>query len=255
MAYDRALTIFSPDGHLFQVEYAMEVVKKGTCVVAIAATDCIVFAIEKKSVPKLQDDRTMRKVYQLDQGIYATFSGLAADARILMNKAMVECASYRLNMEDPMSAEQISRYIAKLQQQYTQKGGARPFGLSTLIGGVEANGKPKLFLTDPSGVCTQWRANAIGRGSKENLLLLEGKLAGADEVDRAKAIRIAAQALLETVDAGARNFQVAIIESAEKGISFLPPDALEEICKALEKEKEQAEVERKQKATAAAMEL
>merc|ERR1712228_923741 len=155
-SYDRAITVFSPDGHLFQVEYAQEAVKKGSTAVGVRG----------KAVAKLQDERTVQKICVLDNHVMMAFAGLTADARIIIKRARQECQSYRLTVEDPVSLEYITRHVAGMKQRYTQYAGRRPYGISCLLTGFDDDGTPHLYQTDPAGVYTEWKANAIGRNAK-----------------------------------------------------------------------------------------
>jgi len=234
-SYDRAITVFSPDGHLFQVEYANEAVRKGSTAVAVRGKDCIVIGVEKKSAAALQETRTVRKIVKLDQHICLAFAGLTADARVLTNKARIACQSYRLTVEDAPSVEYISRDIAKLQQQYTQRGGRRPFGISTLVCGFDDT-KPRIYQTMPSGTYSAWRANAIGRNSKTVREILE-KHWSKDKSDEKSCINLTVQALLEVVESGSKNIEVAIMRPKQP-LSFVDDEIIKKICEQLTEEKE-----------------
>ncbi|CAG7853655.1 Proteasome subunit alpha type-7; AltName: Full=Proteasome subunit RC6-1 [Serendipita indica DSM 11827] len=227
MIASQALTVFSPDGHLFQVEYAMEAVKRGTCAVGVRGKDVVVLGVEKKSVLQLQDPRTVRKVVMIDDHICLAFAGLTADGRVLIDKARVECQSHRLTVEDPS---------------YTQSGGVRPFGISTLIAGFDPHDpRPRLFCTDPSGIHNAWKANAIGRSSKTVREFLEKN--HKDNLDREATIKLTVKSLLEVVQTGAKNIEITVMEKYGVQTS-LALSEIEAIVAEIEREKEQ-EAERK----------
>ncbi|RZS03403.1 hypothetical protein BHM03_00033582, partial [Ensete ventricosum] len=198
--YDRAITVFSPDGHLFQVEYALEAVRKGNAAVGVRGTEEV--HPQAPGLPCSCDHflldlcfRSVRKIVSLDTHIALACAGLKADARVLINRARIECQSHRLTVEDPVTVEYITRYIAGLQQKYTQSGGVRPFGLSTLIVGFDPyTGVPALYQTDPSGTFSAWKANATGRNSNSMREFLEKNY---KETSGQETVKLAIRALLE----------------------------------------------------------
>lgn len=239
-SYDRAITVFSPDGHLLQVEYAMKAVEKGSSVVAIRSAEAVVMAVERRSAAKLQDPRTVKKIVQVDSHVTLAFAGLNADARVLIDRARVSCQSYRLTFEDAAPIETVARSIAEVQQKYTRSGGRRPFGITTFLAGFDADGSAQLWRTRPAGTHDAWKANATGRQAKTLRGFLEKKYE--DGISAEEAIKLAVLTLLEVVESGAQNIEIAVVRKT--GVENLERAAIEAIVKQLEAEKEESKGEK-----------
>ncbi|CAI4803555.1 AGA_1a_G0050420.mRNA.1.CDS.1 [Saccharomyces cerevisiae] len=248
--YDRALSIFSPDGHIFQVEYALEAVKRGTCAVGVKGKNCVVLGCERRSTLKLQDTRiTPSKVSKIDSHVVLSFSGLNADSRILIEKARVEAQSHRLTLEDPVTVEYLTRYVAGVQQRYTQSGGVRPFGVSTLIAGFDPrDDEPKLYQTEPSGIYSSWSAQTIGRNSKTVREFLEKNYDRKEPpVTVEECVKLTVRSLLEVVQTGAKNIEITVVKS-DSDIVALSSEEINQYVTQIEQEKqEQQEQDKKKK--------
>ena len=173
MGYDRGVTIFSPDGRLFQVQYAMEAVRRGATVVGIKAKDGVVIIADKKVLHHLINPRSIEKIYEVDSHISAATIGLVADGRKLVDQARLEAQKHQVVYGEPITLKQIVHEISNFMQIFTQYGGLRPFGVTTLIAGFDK--EARLFEIDPSGTPTEWSATAVGEGRIEVMKLLEVK--------------------------------------------------------------------------------
>ncbi|CAH2057361.1 unnamed protein product, partial [Iphiclides podalirius] len=235
--YDRAVTVFSPDGQLLQVQYAQEAVRKGSPVVGVRGSDAVVLATEKRTVGRLQEERTEGKIAALDEHVALAYAGLRADARVLIARGQIECQSHRLIVEDPASVEHVARYLAALKQEHTQSNGRRPYGVSCLVGGVEYDGTPRLFQTEPSGTFYEWKACAIGRGEKTARESLEKEYSASLVDTDTGAVRLALSSLMEVVHSGQRNLDVLILKKFQPIVS-LKPEEIIPIVEEIEKNKE-----------------
>jgi proteasome alpha subunit len=163
MAYDRAITVFSPDGRLFQVEYAREAVKRGTTTVGLKFKDGVVLIVDKRIASRLMEPKSIEKIFKIDGHIGCATSGLVADARILVDQARVIAQINKITYDEEMSVEELVKRICDYKQNYTQYGGVRPFGTALLVAGVDEHGE-HLFETDPSGALVSYKAGSIGAG-------------------------------------------------------------------------------------------
>jgi len=173
-AYDRAITVFSPDGRLFQVEYALETVRRGSTVLGITCPEGVVLAAEERTTSRLQDPNFSWKIFEIDDHVGAAISGLSADARILVDQARIYAQSNKLTYDEPIDIEVLANRVGDVEQQYTQYGGVRPFGVSIIFGGVDHAGC-KVIQTDPSGAVWAYKAVSVGAGSEAIRGILEQK--------------------------------------------------------------------------------
>ena len=160
MGYDRASTVFSPDGRLLQVEYARKTIKAGSTAVGIACKNGVLILADKRVVEKLMVGKSVEKIFQIDEHIGASASGILSDGRILVERAQVLAQQHRVTYDSQMNTETLVKEICNTKQMYTQVGGARPFGVSIMFMGVGEDNH--IFVTDPTGTFFEYKATAIG---------------------------------------------------------------------------------------------
>ncbi|MDY6769606.1 MAG: archaeal proteasome endopeptidase complex subunit alpha, partial [Candidatus Nanohaloarchaea archaeon] len=221
MQYDRAKTIFSPEGRLFQVEYAREAVKKGSTSVGVTYDGGVVMAATREN-PELQS-RNPDKVFEIDDHIGMTVSGLVSDGRALLNEAREEAQQNMMLYDEPVPTSALAKFLADRQQMFTQYGGVRPFGVAMLVAGTRD--RPELYQTDPSGILKEWNAIAIGRGGETaNDLFRDEYEEGMDE-------DAAIQLALDALSAAEEDIDLANIELVSvdgDGFTRLMPEELDD---------------------------
>ena len=210
--YDHGVSTFSPDGRLYQVEYARESVKRGTTTVGLKFKDGVILIVDKRISSKLILTDSIEKMYKIDDHIGMTTSGLVADARQLVDKARVQCQVNRMTYGDSIAITTLVKKMCDFMQSFTQYGGARPFGTALLIAGVDDEGV-HLFETDPSCAYQSYQAGAIGRGRSTVIDHFENhwKL----NMTKNAAIKLGLQALKESLedDLNRETVEIAVVDS------------------------------------------
>ncbi|WP_152041628.1 archaeal proteasome endopeptidase complex subunit alpha [Salinigranum salinum] len=208
-AYDRGTSLFSPDGRIYQVEYAREAVKRGAPAVGVRAADGVVLAAQTRTSSSLMETESVEKLHKLDDHIGAASAGHVADARQLVDDARLQCQTNRLRYGEPVGLETLTKSLTDDIQESTQFGGTRPYGASLLIGGMDGE-RPGLFATDPSGTPQEWKAVAIGGSRGEIQEFLEENWTA--ELSTDDAVTLALEALLAGVDSlTAEEASVAVV--------------------------------------------
>ncbi len=171
MGYDRAITMFSPDGRLLQVEYAKKTVKQGSTAIGITCKEGVVLVTDKRIVDSLIISESVEKIFQVDDHIISTASGIIPDARVLVERAQTRAQQHQITFDSPVDIISVVKDLSGLMQMTTQSGGYRPFGVAVLIAGVDKSGV-RLYSLDPVGVYSEYRATAIGEKADEASELL-----------------------------------------------------------------------------------
>ncbi|VDN05189.1 unnamed protein product [Thelazia callipaeda] len=254
--YDTRTTIFSPEGRLYQVEYAMEAISHaGTCL-GILASDGILIAAEKRNVHKLLDDEVLissfpyldlvltEKIYRLTDNIACTVAGITADANILINHLRYWAADYKYSYGEHIPVEQLVQMLCNEKQRYTQVGGKRPFGVSLLYMGWDQHFGYQLYQSDPSGNYTGWKATCIGNNHQAAVSLLKQEYKSPD-LNEAK--KLAMKVLSKTLDVklSAEKIEMASLTRRNNGtlIENLSNAEVSQLIKEHEEKEKEQEVQ------------
>jgi proteasome alpha subunit len=234
MAYDRAITVFSPDGRLFQVEYAREAVKRGTTTVGLKFKDGVVLIIDKRISSRLIEPSSIEKIFKIDDHVGCATSGLVADARVLVDRARVEAQINRITYSERIPVEVLVKKICDFKQNYTQYGGVRPFGTALLIAGVDDQ-NTHLFETDPSGALMAYKAGSIGSGRNTVLNIFEEGYE--DNMTQDKAVALGLEALNKATEGEIKKeaVEIGLVTTKSDFQKMDPKDVAKHVEKALQK--------------------
>ena len=226
--YDRAITVFSPDGRLYQVEYAIETVKRGSIALGIKTKDGIIFAADERP-RKLQIIDNPQKLFKIDQHIGVAAAGYIPDARGQVSDARFFSQSSKLVYDEPVDVETVTKHIADKCQQYTQYAGARPIGVALIIGGIDKNGN-SLFLTDPSGTYVPYNAIAIGADSDKVTEFLKKNYKEEMNLDESKELAIASINMTNNDSKNIEHIKISQIKSDTKQFEVVNKNEIEKLA-------------------------
>jgi proteasome alpha subunit len=228
MGYDRSATMFSPDGHILQVEYAEKTVRLGTASIGIKCEDGIVIVSDKGEKDSLIISESADKIYEIDDHIMTSAAGILSDARLLVNHVRTNAQQHRVTYDSPVDVETIIREVSDIMQQYTQHPGIRPFGVSLLIGGV-SEGKPKLYTSEITGNYYEYNAIAIGQNDDKIKEILRKEYRKDIKTDEAVkfALKIFKDVLGDKFDIN--RFNVGVIKTEDKKLKKLSIDQIKNL--------------------------
>ena len=223
--YDMTPTMYSPDGRIYQVEYAIETVKRGTLAIGVKSKEGIILAVEEK--PRaLQTSNITQKIFQIDTHIGAAAAGYIPDARVQVDNARFFSQGNKMNYDEPVEVETVAKHLADQCHQFTQYSGVRPYGVALIIAGVDQKGE-SLYVTDPSGTFVPYTSIAIGAGSDEVNDFLEKTYNPDMNLEDAAALAIASINLKAEQKEGTKHVKMSKITKEEKTLEKISTEDLE----------------------------
>jgi len=231
MGYDRAITMFSPEGRLLQVEYAKKTVRQGSTAIGIQVKEGVALVADKRIIDGLIVPESVEKTFKIDDHIGASASGILSDARVLVERAQLKAQQHRVTYDAPIDVLSIVKDVANLKQICTQTAGLRPFGVALLIAGIDPDGTPKLYETDPTGIFFQYKAAAIGEGEAEVEKILKKQYK--EEMSLMDATKLCIKALKKAIGEGfdVNRLDCAYINVKDKKYTKLTKKEIEDFAK------------------------
>lgn len=227
--YDMTPTMYSPDGRIYQVEYAIETVKRGTLAIGVKCKDGVVIAVEENP-RSLQVSNITQKIFQVDKHIGVAAAGYIPDARVQVDNARFFSQSNKLTYDEPVEVETVAKHLADQCHQFTQYSGVRPYGVALIIGGVDKKGGA-IFVTDPSGTYVPYAAVAIGANSEEVTDFLEKNYKDDVNLQDGAALATAAINLKDEKREGARHVKMSWITLDKQILEKVPESEIEKFAK------------------------
>jgi len=229
MGYDRSATMFSPDGHILQVEYAEKTVRLGTASIGINCQDGVIIVADKGVKDELIVRNSADKIHEIDEHLMASAAGILSDARVLVNQTRLIAQQHRVTYDSPIDVESIIREVSDIKQQYTQHPGVRPFGVSLIIAGKSGN-KTKLYTSDITGNYFQYNAIAIGKNDEK--IKQELRKHYKPEIKTTEAITLALQIFKEILKENFNidRFNISIIKNSDKKLKKFTPEEVSKLA-------------------------
>jgi len=215
--YDRHITIFSPEGRLYQVEYAFKAVKaEGVTSIAVRGKDSVCFVTQRKVPDKLIDPSSVTRIFKITPYIGALFTGFLADARSNVQRARADAAEFRFKYGYEIPVDYLARMMADQAQVYTQQASMRPLAVVPMLIGIDEERGPQLFKVDPAGYYVGYKAASAGAKDQEADNFLEKKVKGMAELSLEEAVQTAIGALQNVLseDFKASQLQVGVVSNA-----------------------------------------
>ena len=229
MGYDRAATMFSPDGHILQVEYAEKTVRLGSASVGFVCSDGVVILADKRMNDSLMVSESANKVFEVDNHIIGTAAGILSDARVLTERAQLIAQQHRVTYDSAIDVLSIIKDISDIKQQFTQHPGVRPFGVSVMIAGID--NRNRLFVSDITGNYFEYYASAIGENDEKIKEMLRKEYKQVMKIDEAIKLGLSIFKEVKGKNFNIDNFDAAFVPSSDKKIQRLNGDKLKKYLK------------------------